>query len=93
MARKNEITLEYEDGTSVTAVPKVRHLVASEEKFGKGPGGTPPLKGTLYAAWLALDRPRGSFGTWMDTIDAVVLPTGDDDDEGPTGAAQGSEET
>lgn len=88
----NEITLEYEDGSTVTVKPKVRHLVAAEDKFGKGPNGTPPLKGTLYASWLALDRPNGSFSSWLNTVDAVVMPEEDDDDADPSAAAQDSDE-
>lgn len=91
MSKANSITLEYEDGEQVTAHPKVRHLIAAEEKFGQNANGTPPIKGTLYAAWLALDKPMGRFGVWVDRVDSIVMNDDDEDeDEGgarPTKAA------
>jgi hypothetical protein len=82
------ITVEYDSGEQVTARPKMRHLVAAEEKFGKGPGGTPPIKGTLYSAWLALDKPDGNFSAWLSRVDGIIVTDEDDeDDEGPTKAA------
>lgn len=93
MAAKSSqpITIEYEGGERVTARPKMRHLIAAEEKYGKGPGGTPPIKGTMYSAWLALGKPLGSFATWYDQVDSIVVMEDDDDDEVPTRAASSDE--
>lgn len=93
MAKSNQpVTIEFDDGSQVTARPKMRHLIAAEEKFGKGPGGTPPIKGTLYSAWLSLNKPDGSFSTWLGRIDALVVDEDDEDEEVPTEAA-GSDES
>ena len=94
MATKSNqpIILEYEDGEQVTAYPKMRHLVAAEEKFGKNRNGTPPIQGTLYAAWLALDKPGSSYQSWLRTVDGIIVdaedePGSDSEDDRPTKAA------
>lgn len=95
MAKSSQpVTIEYESGERVTARPKMRHLLKAEEKLGKGPGGTPPIKGTLYAAWLALDQPLGAFSAWYNQVDSIVVMEDDDDDEDerPTTAAASDED-
>ncbi len=95
MAKSSQpVVIEYEGGERVTARPKMRHLIAAEEKFGKGPGGTPPIKGTLFAAWLSLDKPLGAFSTWYNQVDSIVVMENDDDDddERPTTAAASDED-
>ncbi|MCA1569308.1 MAG: hypothetical protein LC798_03090 [Chloroflexi bacterium] len=99
MSRRNEITLEFEDGSQEVVRLKVRYLIEAEDKYGKGTGGFPPLKGTVYAAWLSLGKPGNSFQSFVRTIDFVDFPDGDEvnededeDEETPTQAA-GSDES
>ena len=95
MRARNEITLQFEDGSTETVKLKVRHLIDAEDKFGKGSGGFPPLKGMVYAAWLSLDKPGNGFQSFIRKLDYVELPDPDElgeDEEGtPTEAASSDE--
>lgn len=83
MSARNEVTLEFEDGSKETVKIKPRYAIEAEEKYGRGPGGTPPLKGTIYAAWLALGKPGSGFNSFVKSLEAITLPGDDyeDDDE------------
>lgn len=93
MSARNEITLEFSDGTEETVRLKPRFIVEAERKYTKGGGTMPYFEGMVYAGWLALDKPGTGFQSFLRKLDAVQLPDRDrdddeeDGDENPTEAA------
>lgn len=67
---------------TVRMTPKL--FLMCERKWGKA-DNMPDMEAMLYSAWIAT-APGMAFDDWVDTIDEVIPPKDEDDDNPPSEA-------